>query len=136
MPEVALPVGSVVTQEMVQIAADFYGQNTPELLPAVAGHLLNLEQGRGEMDADLFDAPSRRPVFEPLHKAYSLRSSQGSIQLLPYSNVPDYATKADYEKAKAAPAPEAPAEEPAQEAAPEAAAEEPAAPEVPTEPQA
>lgn len=38
--------------------------------PGVVGALSGWENGRGQLDADLVDAPSLREIFKPLREAY------------------------------------------------------------------
>ena len=65
----SIPENSVVTKEMVQAFAHYHMLAETDL-EGVVGTLVGFEQGKGELDAWLFDAPMYREHFAPLRKAY------------------------------------------------------------------
>ncbi|MDE2104274.1 MAG: hypothetical protein KGL39_43960 [Patescibacteria group bacterium] len=86
---------SKVTAEMVDAACIFYGLTSPELQPGIAGLLQDWASGKGEMNANLIDAPSRRALFEPVRTSYFVSKGESVAE---YSNVADLPTQADYDK--------------------------------------
>lgn len=74
---------------MIELTARFYGTSLEDgtQYPGVVGTLRSWEAGRGELDANLVDAPSLRAVFAPLREAYF--AAKGVSQMPEYSNVED-----------------------------------------------
>lgn len=69
---------------MINMFARFYEVKADD---AVIGTLTDWENGRGELNANLVDAPSLRETFAPLRAAYF--KAKGVDPMPEYSNVED-----------------------------------------------
>lgn len=79
---------SVITLDMIKFFAAYEGTSLEDgtQFPGVIGSLTNWENGQGELNANLVDAPSLRDTFAPLREAYFAAKGQEAPE---YSNVED-----------------------------------------------
>lgn len=89
-PLEAIPEGSVVTEEMIEMwAKHFEIELNADTRPGVIGQLITLEAGYGTLPSALFDDGEGEEIMKPLRDAYFLVHGQ--------ENVPDSVPNAEVE---------------------------------------